>query len=120
MYILVNKILFFCCVDECWWFVSQNHASKTEDYLVAKQLGDPAVLKGESAVCVNRLSSLLVNDDDNDFNFEDSFSAVSVLGHNLLYNDHYFTLLLSTAYTTRGVVGRKRCLSAACQNAWVG
>ena len=32
----------------------------------------------------------------------------------------YFTLLLSTAYTTWGVAGRKRRLSAARRNAWAG
>ena len=31
-----------------------------------------------------------------------------------------FTLLLSTAYTTWGVTGRKRRLSAARRNAWAG
>ena len=32
----------------------------------------------------------------------------------------YFTLLLSTVYTTLGVAGRKRRLSAARRNAWAG
>ena len=32
----------------------------------------------------------------------------------------YFTLALSAAYTTWGVAGRKRCLSAARWNAWAG
>ena len=32
----------------------------------------------------------------------------------------YLLLLLSTAYATWGVTGRKRRLSAACQNAWAG
>ena len=37
-----------------------------------------------------------------------------------LANLTYFTLLLSTAYTTCGIAGRKRRLSAARQNAWAG
>ena len=36
------------------------------------------------------------------------------------HHHHYLTLLLFTAYTTWGVAGRKRRLSAACRNAWAG
>ena len=39
---------------------------------------------------------------------------------NVWQHKTYFTLLLSTAYTTWGVSGRKRRLSAARRNAWAG
>ena len=38
----------------------------------------------------------------------------------MLFVTYLLTLLLSTAYTTWGVSGRKRRLSAACQNACAG
>ena len=45
---------------------------------------------------------------------------VSVTVFSPLLCTYFFTLLLSTAYTTWGVSGRKRCLSTAHWNAWAG
>ena len=53
-------------------------------------------------------------------NFLNCYSSWSVGRQQGSVNGSYFILLLSTAYTTWGIAGRKRRLSAARRNAWAG
>ena len=50
----------------------------------------------------------------------DEEDSVEHLGKSTRSLETSFTLLLSSAYTTWGVAGRKRRLSAARRNAWAG